>query len=1077
VGVPKPTSWPINGPALSFSAMLEEYYLQTKVDGKEFNFLTRKIPREWYQAQTKEIWPFGSDKFTTVERVDKKYPRYRKLIARWVLKNLWVLMSKSWVTRMTKTVLKPGGYLHIKRWFDTTNGYVLPYILTCDNPKLDVIDSLTKSCLENCAGNYSSWISTLKRGKKAIRKRWAENTTRWDPAGFKDVLNLSRYRHHLNEVINSNPSWDLEDQARCVLTWTQTRATGLADSQMTKASLEKLYATLSVPETRLPLINDLVIDQMVSRNSQHLRLENLTVSAGTSSCLQSTRLQGGKTGFLKKLASHRCLHTRYDWKTLKSTSVIPRSVNSARDLVDWSIQESQEKPLLIRMVRTHAVAEPSKARSITISHFGVSVLLGMFAHYAMPLFKQERGCTSGLKADRHLWNFATRTLHPLDVGWENLGPINLGPVEALSTDLEEATDFGEPEFARKVWRSVIFHGSLHGPDFPVALAYLAMRLHTGMRIMLRYDHRKDGFHLSLKRRGWLMGDMFTKVVLTAATHYAGVIALRHGPHDVVGDDLIAMARTEYRAELHAILDVLRDHLHMKVSTLDTYVSSRLAFYCEEGLIVPQKPADTTSVSLRRGNKKTGYVDYPRIRLLLDIQVETTNYSYKNIGRTSLLGKESKWAYGASSPFARDLFTRAQLLQHLLLKADKDTICPFIPQEIGGDGSFPMSPGFLSRVIEKKSKDLYEVRHRINELLHHRHGWRLVRSDHLTQVVHKHHIFIPVIQGLKGFFDESCIIVPKNNEQKALLGSLRTRELTGAHAAVLTLLKQVSWYSLFRGRDPPELDLSLSRAYSGTRTTNIPDPELGQFIRHWSNPGFKFQNDEPFWIRGAIIPRGGRLESVRLQSQPSLYKAWDFTGDIIDSSLYQDRCLEQVISGILAGNKLPSYILDRLPLFIESDNYIMATLDLATQGGRDIFLISGDRRLADRISMFLKSRVVLVQPIIYLMGLMDNLPTKDLAGKLRYPFSRSELNWREKPPDEMAPWGTPLGTITIPDQGAIWHADSTLFTDGLFRGDMDITMAIYDRGVCLFKEFSRRDFLCNGQFVLSVPGVPEGTSFW
>lgn len=965
---------------------------------KIWSIFHKPILRDWFEKE-KLSYSGGTITVTTLDRCKLSRPT----IARWVLKNLWFKASASFVKKLYQTCLKKGGWKTIQRWFHTADGAVLPYILTCKGlPDLKIVDELSRFALENCANNYSLFLSQSKTVKKLIRKGWAFNGKIPPLTTYRGFC---RYVHHYKMGLPSREN--REESARYTLIWSQTRATGLADHNMMVKALNKFESTITSKPKMVTPDFDVLSEPIQKWIGTKTNQFNLVVSAGPTACLQSTRKEGGKTGFLHRLAKHKCLYKAFDLFTLKSTDIPRRPVRSARQLLDWCLQEIFEHPIWVRIVRVHAVVEPSKARTVTISHYAFTLLMGLFSHLFLPIFRGESATRSGLGADRHLWNFIHNTLHNLDIGWDTLGPEADGPIYGLSVDLEEATDYGNPSFGHQCWMALLAQaGFTWGDSFPMALGVLAKNLHMGKRYVLFPSDRKGFYRRATKIRGWLMGDMMTKVILTQSTDYACRQALKNrGLHNVVGDDVLALSR--YRERLRQILVEL-ERIDMKISMHDTYVSRDLAFYCEEGMIIPQKPFEGTAPMIKMGRRAIKYLDYPRIRLLLETTSETDSYSYTNQGRNALLGKEAKWAYSTSSLEAQEIFSRAQLLQQFLLRRDKDTICPYLPIEIGGDGNHPHSSSFLDGTIRAHARDRNEVNYRINQLLEGNFSFRYVRSERLDQVVHKHHVFLPLMEESARFFEPSSLIVPTTPEQRALYGSLRVKNIVPASQACLRLVKMAYYYALFHGKELPELKLSISRELHGVPTHQF-EPDLVRFIQSWKNPGFRFKNLEPYWVHN-VEPKnnpmyiGLHLIKVNPYSNQPLVAA----GQERIISLLLDRSLDQVLSAIAADNQVPEIVKGRLPLYIESDNYILATLD-KSKVGQDILLVSEDRRLGDQISRIMKSRVVLVQPIIYLVGRMDEL--KDIQ-----PFH----------PGWVREWNP---QYTIVDEGAVFYSDLANFKDG------------------------------------------------
>jgi len=318
---------------------------------------------------------------------------------------------------------------------------------------------------------------------------------------------------------------------------------------------------------------------------------------------------------------------------------------------------------------------------------------------------------------------------------------------------------------------------------------------------------------------------------------------------------------------------------------------------------------------------------------------------------------------------------------------------------------------------RRCPDPGEVRWRLYQLQTGKFGWRLVRSDRLTSVVHKHHIMLPLLEGVSGLFSPECVVRPADSTQRALISSLRTRELVTATQATFRILKEVQWRYLFSGRDPPEIGrLDPQRAFGSVRTP-IPDGGLilSRFRDHWANPGFKFQNDEPFWIRGMDNNPCSSLAHTKWAfGAINLHAGYQFHEELVEESLVRGRDFQAVLSALLTRTPVPNRVRGRIPLFFESDNYILQTLDV-NKRGQDILLVSLDRRLGDQISRIMgDARVALVDPLIYLVGRMDEIPFIPRRGGWDRPFPTQP-------------------TYTIVDEGACWYADTNYFLEGEFTG--------------------------------------------
>jgi hypothetical protein len=915
-----------------------------------------------------------------------------------IMSQLWIRdMSRHFQNKLT-LLLRKGKLNQVEQWFHTADGLVLPLIiLGCEDTTK--IDRLTRFALENCANNYAQFISRLKQAKKRLRKYYATEMTDRSLIRTRDMSTYVSISMELIEVNLTDPS----DYLRACLVLTQSRGTGLADGSMIRRALDKFARTITTPVK--PLVMDPITLMEITRPARYVSGTTAKFSAGPTGCFESTREEGGQTAALANVCSRRCLRRLYNLRTLEVIQEFetPRVPHTAEEVLQWAVGFALDYPQLVRAVRAHAVSEPSKARVITIAPLAYMIIMHVFGHLWSGTLRRPE-VRSGMTATRHLWKFLDENLHPKNGLWNYL-PGNQ-EIWALSSDLEEATDYGNPSVARQIWSQLSHQSQMGSPAFfPTGLAFLAKQLFCGPR----YVYMPDGSILK-KERGWFMGDPMTKVILTYAQSYCYHRA-KVAVGSLVGDDILTLDHDVRKLEQH--LQELR-LLDFKVSEDDTFISRQLMFYCEEGARVPQRASHVPAVQIRRGVKSLGYIDYPRTRLLIPTKSELDRFSMTNVGRFSLLGKECIWVE-STNPRAKQTFRRASVLQHLTVPQDADCLSPYLPIEIGGDGAYYGNAGFIARVYEAKARDYNEVTYRMRELMHNTYGYRYIRSERTNQTIHKYHLWAPIISKLEHFIPEDAIVTPETEEHRVILQSLRSSNLEDPTVSVMRLAKAAFYRSVLYGRIPTVFRLdnrsrAFHRGHGEIRSLNF--TELVNFLRFWRNPGFSFRNQVKYFVRkdkivtSDYLSLGWDFHPMPIEDDPE-----DSLGGIWGSLPIDEigRNFQQVEEALYGGAvSLPPRVENNLNLYVESDNWIIHKLshreDLPDVC--EIALVSADIKLAHRILRLLRrnhplnARVVVIHPVVYLLGRV----------------------WELDP--------CPIESIeVIEDAGAIWHADLFYFEEG------------------------------------------------
>jgi hypothetical protein len=962
-----------------YSSRLEEYFHYREGC---LSIFVRRVDARWLRDH-------GHDSLLRSGKIPYLNQLPSGVMYQYLLASLGKLEMSLHFRRKLRSLCDQGKLGDIRRWFQTADGIIFPLLLSAEDPDQEYswIDRLNKFSLENCANNYSHFISRMKSMKRLLRKDYAERSSL--SASFHDLTTYRKAFKHFFPADKCNP----HKTVQYILLWSQTRATGLADSVMVDRSLDKMEQTISVPRRpkRIPgpeyrryehcerphgepELDRMILSDVSYRVICKIRGETAHVSTGPNACLEATRQAGGQTGAIMRIVRRKCLVREFDPASLEPTVLeVRRPVRSVHDILSWSIDQALSHPTYVRCVRLHAVPEPSKARAITVCSLPYLVIVGVIAKLFQPAIASEISRT-GLRGTRNLWEFLYQDLDPTAQLWGKVRDdyTNLPskdarkyPITAVCSDLSEATDYGDLGVARQILDALITKGSWI-PGFPVGVALLAKTLFLGKRFCFRV--KPGGVRYFVKRSGWLMGDRLTKVILTLSPEIA-VLASGLYCARICGDDFVALHRD--RSVLRKYKETILRY-GFKLSEEDYFVSDRLMFYCEEGAIPPQTFRELPAVSLRR-KRKSCYVDYVRFRLLIPTQVETHALGYTDLGRFSLLGKETRWVHQSHDLDSVALFHRAQLFQHLSVPRPADVICPFIPLEIGGDGSFPVSGEFLSRVVSGKSRrgSSREVTFRLHALSTGKWGFRLVRSHTLDDVVHKYHMLVPKLEMLKEVLPPDSIV----EGSELLLGSIKVPGLESPERTFFRLFRAYYWHELLSGRNPPKLELDMDK-YHPHPSTEV-SLDFSKFFLTWRELGFTFQDTPSYLVR-----------TNKVQVHDYLNLGWSFglgefqaqkPSPLGEAFSLNEDSVENFIQHISYQTELNPTVKYNLHRYVEADSYILHQASKMEVPFITLF-VSGDVKLARRLHSIFSQRVgekgqdgpqiILVEPTAYLYGLMD-----------------------------------------------------------------------------------------------------------
>ncbi|ASA47454.1 RdRp [Wilkie narna-like virus 2] len=928
----------------------------------------------------------------------------RAMQFRYLRKSVWPQMSPVFYQRLYRAV-SAGRLTTIESWFNTAEAMCLPFFLlgVDSHTEYSCVDHITRWSLANCANGYASFIKTIKTFKKCLRKHLFSGEP-IDTFRHGSSRTCSPYLKWAKVVLGSIPEQQTALRAQAVALLTQTRASGLADHRMMMQSITKFKSVVTTPYEHIQM-DEPVLSRMIHPRMRRCVLNNAKLGTGPSAIRGFPRSSGGQNLALAKTCTMTIDYT-YDLRSLSVTSTENRRISNSRDVLDYCISQALNNRQKVTEVTLSVVNEPSKARTITVGDYALVQLLNVAAH----IFK-DVCCTqpvrSGMRADRHLFNFVWKDLHPQNTLWDDMGwsyETKGMPIHALSSDLETATDYANPSVGRQIWDCLISGLEIQYPESsPRALLELCRDLHVGPRTVY---YQKIFF--CTKLRGWLMGDPMTKVILTLAQEYvlfrsnAGRGPTGRLVGSIVGDDLVILSRL--RHHLGWYLDDLRS-LDFRVSDDDTFISSDFMFYCEETSRVPQGPGQSVVARTKYSHGTScGYIDTPRIRLLIPTRPDEDRFSNTNLGRFSLLGKEYQWCLGNNSDLA-PLFRRAIGYQNCLVPQDADTQCPFMPVEAGGNGSYTTDTAFWSKLVLRRSKDPRTTHFRVNQLLSNEYAYRWIRSDRpLRGLAHRYSVVRQVFED-ETRFPEGSVVKAEHEEERMILRSFK--QFLSPETAFMKL-EQARWFNgLFDGRGviPPNMQydreiLLPSVGQSGPET--LDPPVIRRFLERWRNPGFTYRDDYRFLVRRDFLPNEDPLFIEVDPNEPDKLSASVVPDDLIG------KTFEEAVNKILTADLyLDDNLWSRLPLLIESDSMVMARWRELLR--RDTYvetlvLISTDRKLLLRmIDLF-----TVMRPDGYIVEAILMHPALFLTGWTGY-MDYDQYN------------GIP-GRVVIQDPGSIFHQD-------------------------------------------------------
>jgi len=682
---------------------------------------------------------------------------------------------------------------------------------------------------------------------------------------------------------------------------------------MKKESLEKFSKVVQEPCSRIP-VEQAIITEFLWGSRHKLDYSYLSASSGPSACFEFTRSQGGQIRDLSEVCK-TSIDYHYDLRTLERTDHDKRiKIDNIRDVINYDIHRLIHDPH-VTDVKVHVVAELGKARVVTAPSASLTRCSAVLAHLLTPLLKVYQWVRSGLKADRHLWSFLKN-----DMDTSNTVNCfsNSDEIFCLNSDLETATDYANVDFGFELMLYLVKFLS-EDPNFPSAFALLVITKVFDDRLLVFEDQE---FKPIVKKRGWLMGDRLTKFLFTLSQLYLMRLSLLEYPKNIhvagsiVGDDIVILSND--KSFFDTYVSVLKRH-EFHVSEDDHYVSKRIMFFCEELSLIPK--ANSCIDDYINNNEIIPFLDVPRLRLLNGQISESQRHSDLSEGKFQLIGKEILFVLRLQTrAYTRIVYRNAVLLQNLVVLKPAETLCRYVPLEIGGNGSFMDDPDFLSSIVEK-CKDPPLIKARLQQLTQTGVHYAYMHVNRYDRFGYKCSINISPKSISDLGIPASKLIIPKTQEQKLLLGSLKSKSLVSGEEAYLRIMNRDYYREIMSVGYNPDLPI-FKREFTQNivKVKDIPKEVYRRVLSIWKYRGLKFHNPNQVYVDPDYIPE------IKYLSFPYINAKGQKR--ILDKHIdFRELKYDDVLGALLRQNYMdPTQDYKTIQLYVESDSYLLSYVE-------------------------------------------------------------------------------------------------------------------------------------------------------
>jgi hypothetical protein len=591
----------------------------------------------------------------------------KKWFLREIGRTYWFPRLKRGIKITLLKLLSKGKYVStFKEVLSTVDSILMSLILAIPNLgwRYEFTDAIQRSVISQCVINFSHFLKSRKEFLKEVRKNFLNGI---GPPPIP--RNLSWYTLPVRYAFSHQGT---PRGLYIIATMCNTRSSGLPPREMVDESVKKFIDTTSLPNKEVKLDY-----QVLDRIDLHRRSDDVNWSirskivVSTTACYEVGQKSNGKYKALQLIDQVNDdvvidLETG-DERKLKPPNIGERVFHKCLSLVS---RNGIDRYLDVNL---STVREPGKARTITSSSAVHATVLQPLSHLLLEWLKSIPELHSGLKLERDAWECYTSLGSNLDTNREWIYRS-----KAFCFDLETATDYGNWNVGRQLYDWITNHLGI--PKFYREIC--SKLLFSPRPVWFR------GKHIHTTKRGWLMGDPVTKVILTLAQYYCYLASNYPSGQTHArfkGDNGVVITRDEeaYKRHVRSIREI-----DLVLSESD-HLWSDFVFYGEFAFIIPKNrymfwdSVRRTPISVR-GN--CPYIDTVRIRLLNQVFKDRSEFGYDPKGKIFLLGKESIWTrYPPGSPewFAFEL---GLFIQYNVLRP-KD-IADFLPSSLGGNNLHP-----------------------------------------------------------------------------------------------------------------------------------------------------------------------------------------------------------------------------------------------------------------------------------------------------------------------------------------------------------------------------------------------------